>query len=120
MHFYGTVRVQMTYMPPYYVVAVCCRPYQPKKHLELALRSLRNNEYGAQKHNMTTYSATEAKWCTAFVLLARLLSLSGCFIAHDTHVWSHTHHILPIEAKEILKYGHRKLMKTKFSFEIKL
>ena len=67
-----------------------------------------------------SYSATEAKWCTAFVLLARLLSLSGCFIAHDTHVWSHTHHVLPIEANYTLKYGHRKLMKTKFSFEIKL
>ena len=29
MHLYGTVRVHMTCTPPYYVVAVSYRPYQP-------------------------------------------------------------------------------------------
>ena len=39
---------------------------------------------------------------------------SGCSNSHDIQVWSNTHHILPIEAKETFKYGHRKLMKTNF------
>ena len=49
MHLYGTVRVHMTCTPPYYVVAIFCRPYQPKKYLQLVLRSLRNNVHGTQK-----------------------------------------------------------------------
>ena len=53
-------------------------------------------------------------WHSENSVFTRLLSTSGCSSAHDIQVLSNTHHILPIEAKETLKYGHRKLMKTNF------
>ena len=59
-------------------------------------------------------------WPSRRVYFTRLLSTSGCSSAHDIQVWSHTHHILPIEAKEILKYGLRKLRNINFDFVKKL
>ena len=55
-------------------------------------------------------------WPSRRVYFTRLLSTSGCSSAYDIQVWSHTHHILPIEAKEILKYGLRKLRNINFDF----
>ena len=53
-------------------------------------------------------------WHSENSVFTRLLSTSGCSSAHDIQVWSNTYHILSIKAKETLKYGHRKLMKTNF------
>ena len=48
-----------------------------------------------------TYSGFQAKVCTTFLALAWLLSLSACSNASDSHLRSHTHDYLPIEAIEI-------------------
>ena len=60
------------------------------------------------------YSWVQAKWCTSFVVLAHLLSHSGCSNAYDNHVWSHTHQLLPIAPTETPIYGHRTLGNTNF------
>ena len=66
------------------------------------------------------YSRVQAKWCTSFVVLARLLSHSGCSNAYDNHVWSHTHQLLPIAPTETPIYGHRTLGNTNFCLRKKL
>ena len=64
-----------------------------------------------------TYSRFQLDLCTAYLLLAQLLSLSGCSNAHDNQVWSHTHHVLPIEPLKTHTYGHSKLRNTNFRIE---
>ena len=66
---------------------------------------------------LNRYSRLQLKLCTTFLLTAQLLSLSGCSNAHDNQVWSHTHHVLPIEAIKTHKYGHSKFRKTNFGNE---
>ena len=68
----------------------------------------------------STYSASQLLLCTTFLFLLGLLSHSGCSSAYDIQVWSHTHHILPKEAKETLKFCDRKLRNSNFSFVKKL
>ena len=66
-------------------------------------------------HSRNTYTVgASVTWDSENMGLQPHKGHSGCSNAHDIQVWSHTHHILPIEAKETLKYGHRKLMKTIF------
>ena len=68
-------------------------------------------------HNNFKYSRLQLKLCTTFLLTAQLLSLSGCSNAHDNQVWSHTHHVLPIEAIKTPTCGHNKPRTTNFSIE---
>ena len=55
------------------------------------------------------YSGFQAKWCKPFVVLARLLSHSGCSNPYGNQVWSHNLQLLPIAAIETPVYGHRTL-----------
>ena len=54
-----------------------------------------------------SYSGFQAKVCTTFLALARLLSLSAYSNAYDSHLRSHTNDVLPIGATKINVYGHR-------------
>ena len=66
------------------------------------------------------YSGFQAKWCKTFVVLARLLSNSGCSNPYDNQVWSHTYQLLPIAAINTPVYGHRALGNTNFGLSKKL
>ena len=50
-----------------------------------------------------------------FLLIARLLSHSGCSNAYDNQVWSQPQHISPIEVIKTHKYGQGKPRNTKVS-----
>ena len=69
---------------------------------------------------MTKYSGFQAKWCKTFVVLARLLSNSGCSNPYDNQVWSHTYQLLPIAAINTPVYGQRALGNTNFGLSKKL
>ena len=94
-------------------------PFEPLKFETLRERKTRDPSltifYVSNYEIKTkTYSRFQAKWCMTFVVLAQLLSHSGCPNVYDNHVWSHTHHLLPFAATEPPVYGHRSLGNTNF------